>query len=62
MALNLGCIVMAAGNARRYGDNKLAAGLEGRSLILRALEAVPAEVFHQITVVSQYPEILQQEV
>lgn len=58
MALNLGCIVMAAGNARRYGDNKLAAGLEGRSLILRALEAVPAEVFHQITVVSQYPEIL----
>ena len=26
--LKLGCVVMAAGNARRFGDNKLAARLE----------------------------------
>ena len=46
----LGCVVMAAGNARRFGDNKLAAQLRGRSLILRALEAVPAEKFDKVVV------------
>ena len=39
----LGCVVLAAGNARRFGENKLASALRGRSLILRALEAIPAE-------------------
>ena len=55
----LGCVVMAAGNARRFGDNKLAAQLRGRSLILRALEAVPAEKFHTVVVVTQYPEVMR---
>ena len=56
-SLKIGCVVMAAGNARRYGNNKLAAQLRGRSLILRALEAVPAEQFDTVVVVTQYPEI-----
>lgn len=56
--LKLGCVVMAAGNARRFGDNKLAARLEGRSLILRALEAVPPECFARVAVVTQYPEVM----
>ena len=47
----IGCVVMAAGNARRFGENKLAAQLRGRSLILRALEAVPAEKFDKVVVV-----------
>lgn len=55
----LGCVVMAAGNARRYGDNKLAAQLRGRSLILRALEAVPTEAINSAVVVTQYPEIMR---
>ena len=55
----LGCVVMAAGNARRFGDNKLAAQLRGRSLILRALEAVPAEKFDKVVVVTQYPEVMR---
>lgn len=59
MELKLGCVVMAAGNARRYGDNKLAAQLRGRSLILRALEAVPSEQFNAVVVVTQYPEIMR---
>ena len=50
---------MAAGNARRFGENKLAAVLQGRSLILRALEAIPTEVFHRVVVVTQYPEIIR---
>lgn len=58
-SLKIGCVVMAAGNARRYGNNKLAAQLRGRSLILRALEAVPTEQFDTVVVVTQYPEIMR---
>ncbi|MEY8388825.1 nucleotidyltransferase family protein [Oscillospiraceae bacterium 38-13] len=56
--LKLGCVIMAAGNARRFGENKLAAGVQGRSLILRTLEAVPAEEFETVAAVTQYPEIM----
>lgn len=55
--LRIGCVVMAAGNASRFGENKLAREMGGKSLIRRALEAVPAEVFHRIAVVTQYPEV-----
>ena len=58
-SLKIGCVVMAAGSSRRYGDNKLAAQLRGRSLILRALEAVPTEQFDTVVVVTQYPEIMR---
>lgn len=44
---------------RRFGENKLAAQLRGRSLILRALEAVPAEKFDKVVVVTQYPEVMR---
>ena len=57
-ALKVGCVVMAAGNARRFGENKLAARLRGRSLISRALDAVPAEQLHAVVVVSQYPQVM----
>ena len=57
--MKLGCVVMAAGNAARLGENKLAAQLRGRSLILRALESVPAECFSNVVVVTQYPEIMR---
>jgi len=50
---------MAAGNARRFGENKLAAEVRGRSLIRRALEAVPPEAFGAVAVVTQYPEVLE---
>ena len=53
-----GCVVMAAGSARRFGGNKLAATVEGTALIRRALSAVPAERFSRVAVVTQYPEIL----
>jgi molybdenum cofactor cytidylyltransferase len=55
--LKLGCVVMAAGNARRFGNNKLAAQLDGRSLIRRTLDAIPPDVFDSVIVVTQYPEI-----
>lgn len=55
----LGCLVMAAGNASRFRSNKLAAELDGKSLIRRALEAVPARLFAKVAVVTQYAEILR---
>ena len=54
--LKIGCVVLAAGNARRFGSNKLKAEVDGESLIRRALEAVPNGLV--TVVVSQYPEIL----
>lgn len=55
----LGCVLLAAGSARRYGENKLLAALDGRSLILRAMEAVPAELMERVVVVTAYPEIMR---
>jgi len=48
---------MAAGDARRFGENKLAAIFDGKMLIQHALEAVPAEEFFAVAVVTQYPEV-----
>lgn len=53
----IGCLVMAAGSGSRFRANKLAAEFDGKSLIRRALEAVPAQEFSAVTVVTQYPEI-----
>ena len=54
--LRIGCVVMAAGNASRFGENKLAAQVDGKPLLLHALEAVPAGRFCRVAVVTQYPE------
>ena len=56
--LKVGCVVMAAGNARRFGANKLLAEIAGKSLIQWALEAVPRDRLYAAAVVSQYPEVL----
>lgn len=54
--LKIGCVVMAAGNGQRFGENKLAALVDGKPLIRHALEAVPTDL--ETVVVTQYPEIL----
>ena len=55
--LQIGCVVMAAGNAERFGKNKLAARLDGKTLIERALDAVPSETLVTVCVVTQYDEV-----
>lgn len=55
MTYHIGCVVMAAGNAERFAANKLAAEFDGKSLISRALDAVPKQA--DTVVVTQYPEI-----
>ena len=52
--LRIGCLVMAAGCGSRFGRNKLEAEMDGKSLLRWALEAVPVEEFHRVTVVTQY--------
>jgi len=53
----VGCVVMAAGNAARFGENKLAAKLNGKTLIERALDAVPTDCLAAACVVTQYDEV-----
>lgn len=55
MTHHIGCVVMAAGNAARFNANKLAAEFEGKSLISRALDAVPKHV--ETVVVTQYAQV-----
>ena len=57
--IKIACIVMAAGNASRFGNNKLMAELDGQSLIQRALDTVPTEKLHCVRVVTQYPQIAE---
>ena len=51
----IGCVIMAAGNGRRFGENKLAATLNGKPLIRYALEAVPQGL--EVVVVTQYDAV-----
>lgn len=52
--LRIGGVVMAAGNGRRFGRNKLEAVFGGKTLLRRALEAVPADKLAAVAVVTQY--------
>ena len=53
----VGCVVMAAGSAVRFGANKLTAEVGGVPMIRRALQAVPADRLCCIAVVTQYDEV-----
>lgn len=57
--LTIGCVIMAAGSAKRFGDNKLAVEVRGRSLFRRALDAVPVQQFENVVVVTQYTEFTE---
>lgn len=58
--LSVGCLVMAAGNATRFGGNKLTACFAGHSLFSLALAAIPEDTFCSVTVVSQHAQLLAQ--
>ena len=56
--LTLGCVILAAGNSTRFGNNKLLVEIDGKMMIERALEAIPAERFSAVAVVTQYESIV----
>ncbi len=51
-APRIACIIMAAGASSRFGGDKLAEELGGRSLLRRACEAVPARRFSRVCLVT----------
>ena len=53
--MDIGCVVMAAGSGRRFGGDKLSALVGGKSLLRRALEAVPADRCSAVAVVARRP-------
>lgn len=55
--MKIGCLIMAAGNASRFHNNKLAAEFQGKSLIRHAFEAVPCSLFFKVVAVTQYEEV-----
>ena len=40
--MKLGCVVMASGEGRRFGGNKMLADIAGKPLVRRTIESVPA--------------------
>ena len=52
----VGCILMAAGASSRFGSDKLAVDLDGRSLLRRACEAVPRERLSKVCIVTARAE------
>ena len=55
--MKIGCVVLAAGNGSRFGENKLLRKFDGETMISRAFSAVPAEKLDTVVVVTQYREI-----
>ncbi|MCR5636843.1 MAG: nucleotidyltransferase family protein [Clostridiales bacterium] len=55
--IKVGCVVLAAGNSVRFGENKLLAKIDGKSMIEHALEAIPKEKLSYVVVVTQYESI-----
>ena len=53
----LGCAVLAAGKARRFGANKLLASLGGKAVLSRTLAALPRECFDRIVIVTSDPAV-----
>lgn len=53
----VGCVLMAAGDARRFGQNKLDTVIDGKTMIRRALDAVPADLLAAVCVVTQYDRV-----
>lgn len=56
--MKIGCVVLAAGNGSRFGENKLLRQFDGKSMISRAFSAVPIKKFDTVVVVTQYGEIM----
>ena len=54
----IGCVLMAAGSSTRFGGNKLLTDFFGKTLIERAMEAIPRDKLCRAAVVSQYDEVL----
>ena len=55
--LQIGCVILAAGNSTRFGRNKLFTEINGKTMIERAFSSVPAEKLRGVVVVTQYEDV-----
>lgn len=55
--MKIGCVIMAAGASRRFGQNKLLAPLAGKPLLAHVLDALPKARFERIAAVASAPEV-----
>ena len=55
--MKIGCVVLAAGRSRRFGDNKLLQPLGDRTVLAHVLSALPRERLERIAVVASSPEV-----
>lgn len=56
--MNVGCVILAAGNASRFGTNKLTALFHGRELIRCCLDCLPPELRSRV-IVTQHEAVAQ---
>lgn len=56
--MNVVCILMAAGAAKRFGANKLVALYKGVPLYARAMDAIPSDLLSAVIVVTGCADIL----
>ena len=54
--MDLGCVIMASGQGKRFGGNKLMAELGGKPLISWVLDAARG-IFHRWVVVTRYADV-----
>lgn len=59
MDKKIACVIMAAGNSVRFGENKLNYIIDNKSLFDVLLDKIPEDKFNKIIVVSQYDNILK---
>ena len=55
--MQIGCVILAAGNGSRFGANKLLAEFRGGPLIARAFGAIPPELAPRTVAVTQYDAV-----
>ena len=56
--MRVGGVLLASGQGRRFGSNKLLAEVEGVPLYRRAMDTLAGAGLHRLAVCSPYPEIL----
>ena len=57
MRLNVGCVIMASGVSKRFGENKLLIDFQGETLIERVLKLSQGELFARRVVVTRTKEV-----
>jgi len=55
--MRIGVVLMASGEGRRFGENKLLHPFMGKPLCQRAMDAIPCAAVERVTVVTAYDEI-----